>query len=153
MLRQELLTLVLAGGAGARMQPLTNQRCKPAVPFGGTFRIIVEDAAELEGCILFPGARVSHGARLRHVIVEENVTVPPGLIVGHGEAHDDALARSPGGVSVITASDTRRKKSSLPAGGGDLPDSLLSASPARFFRPQRRARDSVKRARAARVAH
>lgn len=34
------LTVVLAGGVGSRLQPLTNQRAKPAVPFGGKYRII-----------------------------------------------------------------------------------------------------------------
>lgn len=34
------LTVVLAGGAGSRLQPLTLQRAKPAVPFGGKYRII-----------------------------------------------------------------------------------------------------------------
>ena len=34
------LTIVLAGGVGSRLQPLTNQRAKPAVPFGGKYRII-----------------------------------------------------------------------------------------------------------------
>jgi len=34
------LTLVLAGGMGSRLQPLTSYRAKPAVPFGGAYRII-----------------------------------------------------------------------------------------------------------------
>lgn len=34
------LALVLAGGRGTRLQGLTAWRVKPAVPFGGTFRII-----------------------------------------------------------------------------------------------------------------
>lgn len=37
---QETLTLVLAGGQGERLKPLTVTRAKPAVPFGGTYRII-----------------------------------------------------------------------------------------------------------------
>ena len=32
--------LVLAGGRGTRLQALTDWRAKPAVPFGGKFRII-----------------------------------------------------------------------------------------------------------------
>lgn len=42
-LTQELkdtLTLVLAGGQGERLKPLTLRRAKPAVPFGGVYRII-----------------------------------------------------------------------------------------------------------------
>ena len=32
--------IVLAGGEGKRMLPLTEDRAKPAVPFGGSYRII-----------------------------------------------------------------------------------------------------------------
>lgn len=32
--------MVLAGGAGTRLEPLTRERAKPAVPFGGRYRII-----------------------------------------------------------------------------------------------------------------
>lgn len=34
------LTFVLAGGMGSRLHPLTLERSKPAVPFGGKYRII-----------------------------------------------------------------------------------------------------------------
>jgi glucose-1-phosphate adenylyltransferase len=34
------LAMILAGGAGTRLEPLTRERAKPAVPFGGRFRII-----------------------------------------------------------------------------------------------------------------
>ena len=39
-LTKETLALVLAGGRGTRLQHLTQWRAKPAVPFGGQFRII-----------------------------------------------------------------------------------------------------------------
>src|SRR6266496_1965736 len=32
--------LVLAGGKGTRLYPLTKERAKPAVPFGGRYRIV-----------------------------------------------------------------------------------------------------------------
>jgi glucose-1-phosphate adenylyltransferase len=35
-----VLSIVLAGGKGTRLSPLTDQRAKPAVPFGGSYRII-----------------------------------------------------------------------------------------------------------------
>ena len=34
------LTIILAGGEGSRLQPLTKLRAKPSVPFGGKYRII-----------------------------------------------------------------------------------------------------------------
>jgi glucose-1-phosphate adenylyltransferase len=34
------LSIILAGGAGSRLYPLTAERAKPAVPFGGKYRII-----------------------------------------------------------------------------------------------------------------
>jgi len=37
---KDTLTLVLAGGPGERLYPLTRDRAKPAVPFGGQYRII-----------------------------------------------------------------------------------------------------------------
>ena len=37
---QDTLTVVLAGGVGSRLAPLTDDRTKPAVPFGGKYRII-----------------------------------------------------------------------------------------------------------------
>jgi len=36
----ELLSIVLAGGEGKRLMPLTQDRAKPAVPFGGTYRLV-----------------------------------------------------------------------------------------------------------------
>jgi glucose-1-phosphate adenylyltransferase len=38
--RAKVLGIVLAGGEGKRLWPLTADRAKPAVPFGGSFRLI-----------------------------------------------------------------------------------------------------------------
>jgi len=36
----KVLAIVLAGGEGKRLMPLTDTRAKPAVPFGGTYRLV-----------------------------------------------------------------------------------------------------------------
>ncbi|MDQ3738834.1 MAG: sugar phosphate nucleotidyltransferase [Actinomycetota bacterium] len=36
----DVLVMVLAGGAGSRLEPLTDHRAKPALPFGGMYRLI-----------------------------------------------------------------------------------------------------------------
>jgi glucose-1-phosphate adenylyltransferase len=53
----EVLTLILAGGKGTRLEPLTRDRAKPAVPFGGLYRII---DFTLSNCI---------NSGLRHILV------------------------------------------------------------------------------------
>jgi glucose-1-phosphate adenylyltransferase len=38
--KPKVLAIVLAGGEGKRLMPLTRDRAKPAVPFGGIYRLI-----------------------------------------------------------------------------------------------------------------
>src|SRR5260370_12989959 len=40
MAGRRVLRIVLAGGAGRRLMPLTEDRAKPAVPFGGLYRLV-----------------------------------------------------------------------------------------------------------------
>ena len=35
-----MVGLILGGGAGTRLQPLTRERSKPAVPVAGKFRLV-----------------------------------------------------------------------------------------------------------------
>ena len=37
---KDVLTIIMAGGRGTRLMPLTEDRSKPAVPFGGIYRLI-----------------------------------------------------------------------------------------------------------------
>jgi len=57
---RKLLTFIMAGGKGERLLPLTKDRAKPAVPFGGIYRII--DVA-LSNCI-------NSGIRKIHVLIQ-----------------------------------------------------------------------------------
>nr|WP_274608911.1 sugar phosphate nucleotidyltransferase [Lamprobacter modestohalophilus] len=38
--RNSIMAMVMAGGQGSRLRPLTDKRSKPAVPFGSRYRII-----------------------------------------------------------------------------------------------------------------
>jgi glucose-1-phosphate adenylyltransferase len=57
---REVLTLILAGGKGTRLEPLTRDRAKPAVPFGGLYRIV---DFTLSNCI-------NSGLRRIHVLTQ-----------------------------------------------------------------------------------
>jgi glucose-1-phosphate adenylyltransferase len=39
-MQEKTISIILAGGVGSRLLPLTAERAKPAVPFGGRYRII-----------------------------------------------------------------------------------------------------------------
>src|SRR5665647_2716030 len=40
MIKKEMIAMILAGGQGSRLGILTENTAKPAVPFGGKYRII-----------------------------------------------------------------------------------------------------------------
>ena len=58
MIKPRVLGIVLAGGEGKRLWPLTADRAKPAVPFGGNYRLIdfvlsnLVNAGYLQICVL-----------------------------------------------------------------------------------------------------
>ena len=56
----DVLAIILAGGKGSRLEPLTRDRAKPAVPFGGVYRII---DFPLSNC-------VNSGIRKVHVLTQ-----------------------------------------------------------------------------------
>ncbi len=57
---RRILTFIMAGGKGERLLPLTKDRAKPAVPFGGIYRII---DVTLSNCI-------NSGIRKIHVLIQ-----------------------------------------------------------------------------------
>ena len=56
----KVVTFILAGGKGERLHPLTKDRAKPAVPFGGIYRII---DITLSNCI-------NSGLRKIHTLIQ-----------------------------------------------------------------------------------
>jgi glucose-1-phosphate adenylyltransferase len=60
MLMRQVLTFIMAGGKGERLYPLTKDRAKPAVPFGGLYRIM---DFTLSNCI-------NSGIRKIHVLIQ-----------------------------------------------------------------------------------
>lgn len=92
----DTLALVLAGGQGERLFPLTRDRSKPAVPFGGMYRII---DFTLSNCLnsglrkIYVLTQYKSGSLERHIqlgwsplfsaeLEEYIFTVPPQLRVG-----------------------------------------------------------------------
>jgi glucose-1-phosphate adenylyltransferase len=63
----------------------------------------VHSYAQVENALILPDADIGRGARLRNVIVEKAVRIPPGLVVGE-DADDDArrFSRSEKGICLIT---------------------------------------------------
>ncbi len=59
--------------------------------------------ASLDGAVVLPYADIGRGARLRNVVVDRGVRIPPGMIVGEDPEHDAArFRRTEKGVCLIT---------------------------------------------------
>ncbi|NLZ57995.1 MAG: glucose-1-phosphate adenylyltransferase, partial [Corynebacterium sp.] len=82
--RPNVLAIVLAGGEGKRLFPLTEDRAKPAVPFGGTYRLIdfvlsnLVNAGYLKICVL---TQYKSHSLDRHISVSWNVSGPTGQYI------------------------------------------------------------------------
>ncbi len=65
-------------------------------------RVYTGEDADVEECILLNGARIGAGARLRRVIVDKWVEVPPGAEIGFDRAADEErFTVSPTGIVVM----------------------------------------------------
>ena len=66
------LVMILAGGEGKRLYPLTRDRAKPAVPFGGRYRIIdfvLKDMNRGITSLMAEGEFTGHKRKLLYVAV------------------------------------------------------------------------------------
>ena len=92
---RDTLAMILAGGQGERLYPLTKDRSKPSVPFGGLYRII---DFTLSNCVnsglrrIYVLTQYKSSSLMRHIKLGWNVfssemgeyihTIPPQLRVG-----------------------------------------------------------------------
>ncbi len=95
ILERETLVMILAGGQGERLYPLTKDRSKPSVPFGGQYRII---DFTLSNCLnsglrrIYVLTQYKSASLMRHIkhgwnlfsseLGEFIYTIPPQLRVG-----------------------------------------------------------------------
>ena len=115
------MAVVLAGGKGARLDPLTRKICKPALPFGGTFRCI---DFSLSNCVnsgvrtIGVATQYAPEALLAHLHNHWNGTaVGAGVVVRAWRAEERAALFGYRG----TADAVYRNLTSIP----DLEDSLV----------------------------
>src|SRR5258708_11148306 len=88
------LAMILAGGEGRRLAPLTQERAKPAVPFGGRYRIIdfvlsnFANSGVLRMKVLTQyksdslNTHISRGWRLSHIVAHFVESVPAQMPTG-----------------------------------------------------------------------
>ena len=66
----------------------------------------VHSFSDIEQCILMPGVRVGRHAKLRRVIVDRDIFIPRGAVIGyHPEEDRRRHTVSEGGVVVVTDED------------------------------------------------
>ena len=87
-MKKEVVAMLLAGGQGSRLYALTSQVAKPAVPFGGKYRII---DFPLSNCVNSGIDTV--GVLTQYRPLELN------SYIGNGQPWD--LDRSDGGVHIL----------------------------------------------------
>jgi len=64
--------------------------------------VVIEDGAIVEGSVIHPGVRVGRGAVVRRAILDKNVVVGPGEMVGVDLEKDrEKFAVSQGGIVAV----------------------------------------------------
>lgn len=86
--KNEIVAMILAGGQGSRLGVLTKKLAKPAVPFGGKYRIID-----------FPLSNCSNSGIYTVGVLTQYKPLELNAHIGIGEAWD--LDRTQGGVSIL----------------------------------------------------
>ena len=81
-LMRNALAVLLAGGQGERLWPLTRDRAKPAVPFGGIYRII---DVTLSNCLNSDLRRVFVLTQYKALSLNRHVRQGWSTLMGHGD--------------------------------------------------------------------
>lgn len=97
MVRPDVLVLVLAGGAGGRLELLTEQRAKPAVPFAGMYRLID-----------FPLSNCLHSAISNVWVLQQYQPASLNDHLANGRPWD--LDRTAGGLLVLPPHEGTRRE-------------------------------------------
>ena len=92
---KEMIAMILAGGQGSRLYALTQKLAKPAVPFGGKYRII---DFPLSNCVNSGIDTVGILTQYQPLVLNE--------YIGNGQPWD--LDRLYGGVHVLPPISRRR---------------------------------------------
>jgi glucose-1-phosphate adenylyltransferase len=82
LLMKRAIGVLLAGGQGERLYPLTRDRAKPAVPFGGVYRII---DITLSNCLNSDLRRVFVLTQYKALSLNRHVRRGWSVLMGHGE--------------------------------------------------------------------
>lgn len=101
-----VLTLILAGGEGNRLGPLTAERAKPAVPFAGTYRLID-----------FPLSNCAHSGLSDVWIIQQYEPMSLGEHLANGRPWD--LDRNVGGLRILHPHSNDDSSSGMMQGNGD----------------------------------
>ena len=86
--KKEVVAMLLAGGQGTRLQVLTKDMAKPAVPFGGKYRIID-----------FPLSNCANSGISTVGVLTQFMPLELNSYMGNGQPWD--LDRMDGGLSIL----------------------------------------------------
>jgi glucose-1-phosphate adenylyltransferase len=95
---------------GRRGQAISSLVSGGCIVSGGDIRrsllstgVHVHSYARVEGGVVLPYVDIGRGARLRNVVIDRGVAIPPGLVVGEDSAEDARrFRRTEAGVCLIT---------------------------------------------------
>ncbi len=93
--RGEAVNSLVSGGC-----IVSGARVRQSLLFTG---VHTHSYASLDGAVVLPYADIGRGARLRNVVVDRGVRIPPGMVIGEDPEHDAArFRRTEKGVCLIT---------------------------------------------------